>query len=94
MPENAVMVPTSVIRSIAGVSTTDHLFSRLYPSGWRLFGNEGHLRDDALGAYLAGATSAQAIGLRNWAQRAIVFPAQKTRALRGIVLGPATEAEP
>ena len=86
-------VPTSVIRTIAGVSTSDHLFSTLYPSGWRLIGNQGHLRDDALGAYLASAASSRAIGLRNWAQRAIVFPAQKTRARLGIVLVAATEVE-
>jgi hypothetical protein len=87
-------VPTSAIRSIAGVSTTDHLFSKLYPSGWRLFGSEGHLRDDVLGAYLASAASPKAIGLRNWAQRAIVYPAQKVRARLGIVIEPATEARP
>ncbi len=86
-------VPTAAIRKIAGVSTTDHLFAKLYPAGWRLFGSDGHLRDDALGAYLASATSPNAIGLRNWARRNIVFPAHKARARLGITLEPPTEPQ-
>ena len=86
-------VPTSVIRKIANLSVTDHLFSKLYPSGWQLIGDEGHLRDDALVLYLSTASSQEAVRFKNWVQKNIVFPAQKTRARLGIVIQCATDAE-
>ncbi len=85
-------VPVGMVRKIAKISVTDHLFSTLYPSGWRVLDGEAHLRDDALVLYLASATSNDARRFGNWVQKNIAFPSHTARARLGIVIPRATEA--
>ncbi len=87
-------VPTSAIRKIAGTSVTDSLLAQLYPSGWKLLDNQGHLRDDALIEYLSTACALDAVKFKNWALRNIVYPARITRDRLGVKLDPADEEEP
>ena len=86
-------VPTSAIRKIAGTSVTDAVLARLYPSGWQLFDNKGHLREDALMAYLATASAMEAVRFKNWAQKNIVYPAQINRHQLGVKIDFANEEE-
>lgn len=89
--EHARWVPVAVLRKIAGVTVSDQLLAQRYPSGWQLFEKRAHLRDDALMAYLSTASSPEAAKFKNWAQRNIAYPAEKTRARLGIRLENATQ---
>lgn len=89
--EHARWVPAAMLRKIAGVTVSDQLLAQRYPTGWQLFDKVGHLRDDALMAYLATASSTEAVKFKNWAQRNLAYPAQKTRERLGIRLEDATQ---
>ncbi|MCX7239241.1 MAG: hypothetical protein NTU86_02265 [Burkholderiales bacterium] len=81
-------IATHEIRTIVGNLATDHALAKIFPSGHRALGKngEGYLRDDALVAHLANATSAQGIKFKNWVERNVAFPARRIRKRLGIVL--------
>lgn len=89
--EHARWVPAAILRKTAGVTVSDQLLAQCYPTGWQHFDKRGHLRDDALMAYLATASSTEAVKFKNWVQRNIAYPAQKTRERLGIRLEDATQ---
>ena len=82
------------VRRIVGNGATDKALAQTYPGGWHVFDGKGHLRDDALMHYLGREPSSRAVKLRNWAERAIAFPARTERKRRGIYLRDPTLAAP
>jgi hypothetical protein len=89
--EHARWIPVAMLRKTAGVTVSDELLAQRYPTGWRVLNKHAHLRDDALMGYLSTASSTEAIKFKNWAQRNIAYPAQKTRERLGIRLEDATQ---
>jgi len=85
-------ISTELVRNIVGQLASDQALATIFPSGHQYFGKDkkGHLRDDALVAHLANATTPQAIKFKNWAQRNIAYPANKTRERLGIKLAAPT----
>jgi hypothetical protein len=88
-------VATDEIRQIVGQLAGDQALAKIFPSGHQRMGkgDKGYLRDDALIAHLANATTPQAIKFKNWAQRNIAYPASKTRERAGIKIA-AASADP
>ena len=85
-------ISTELVRNIVGQLASDQALAKLYPSGHQYLeeNRPGYLRDDALVLHLSQATTPQAIKFKNWAQRNIAFPAQKTRQRLGIKLADPT----
>ena len=84
-------IATELVRKIVGQLASDQALATIFPSGRQYLGKDkGYLRDDALVAHLANATTPQAIKFKNWAQRNIAYPANKTRERLGIKLAAPT----
>lgn len=81
-------VRLSDIRAIAGFTASDTALQVTYPAGWRLLGRPPlpHLSDEALLAHIAKERTPQAVRLRIWIEREIVFPARRERERLGIKL--------
>ena len=76
------------IRAIAGFTASDAALQVTYPTGWRRLGRPPlpHLSDEALLAHIAKERSPEAMRLRLWVEREIVFPARRERERHGIRL--------
>jgi hypothetical protein len=76
------------IRAIAGFTASDAALQVTYPAGWRLLGRPAvaHLSDEALLVHIAKERTPQAVRLRIWIEREIVFPARREREHHGIRL--------
>ena len=76
------------IRAITGFTASDAALKVTYPAGWRLLGRPPlpHLSDEALLAHIAKERTPQAVRLRIWIEREIVFPARRERERHGIRL--------
>ncbi|MGZ5204021.1 MAG: hypothetical protein ACXWCU_02620 [Caldimonas sp.] len=76
------------IRAIAGFTASDAALQITYPGGWSLRGRppEPHLSDEALLAHLAKERGPEAVRLRQWVEREIVFPARRQRERFGVRL--------
>ena len=76
------------IRAIAGFTASDAALQVTYPAGWRLLGRPplAHLSDEALLAHIAKGRTPEAVRLRLWIEREIVFPARREREHHGIRL--------
>jgi len=76
------------IRAIAGFTASDAALQVTYPAGWRLLGRPPlpHLSDEALLAHIAKERTPEAVRLRLWIEREIVFPARRERERLGIRL--------
>ena len=76
------------IRAIVGFTASDAALQVTYPNGWRMLGKPPlpHLSDEALLVHIAKERSPQAVRLRLWIEREIVFPARREREHRGIRL--------
>ena len=76
------------IRAIAGFTASDAALQVTYPAGWRLLGRPAlaHLSDEALLAHIAKERTPEAVRLRLWIEREIVFPARREREHHGIRL--------
>jgi len=85
-------IATDLVRKIVGQLASDQALATIFPSGHQYLGKDkkGYLRDDALVEHLANATTPQAIKFKNWAQRNIAYPANKTRERLGIKLAAPT----
>jgi hypothetical protein len=77
-------IATDQVRKIIGQLAGDHALGQIFRAGHQMEGKKGYLRDDALVAHLANATTPQAIKFKNWVERNIGFPARKTRERLGI----------
>ena len=76
------------IRAIAGFTASDAALQVTYPAGWRLLGRPPlpHLSDEALLVHIGKERSPEAVRLRLWIEREIVFPARHEREHHGIRL--------
>lgn len=76
------------IRAIAGFTASDASLQVTYPAGWRRLGKPAlpHLSDEALLAHIAKERSPEAVRLRLWIEREIVFPARRERERHGVRL--------
>jgi hypothetical protein len=76
------------IRAIVGFTASDAALQVTYPSGWRMLGRPPlpHLSDEALLVHIAKERSPEAVRLRLWIEREIVFPARRERERHGIRL--------
>ncbi|MCE9660662.1 MAG: hypothetical protein K8R60_19205 [Burkholderiales bacterium] len=76
------------IRAIAGFTASDAALQVTYPAGWRLLGRPPlpHLSDEALLAHIAKGRTPEAVRLKIWIEREIVFPARREREHHGIRL--------
>jgi len=74
------------VRAIVGFTTSDGALALSYPDGVLRIGRppEPHVRDEALMAHLDKERSPEALGLRRWVERTIVFPSRRERARLGI----------
>ena len=74
------------VRAIVGFTASDGALAIAYPDAVLRIGRppEPHLRDEALLAHLAKERAPEAIRLRIWVERAIVFPARRERERLGI----------
>ncbi|HEY2561085.1 MAG TPA: hypothetical protein VGI48_15365 [Caldimonas sp.] len=74
------------VRAIVGFTASDGALAITYPEGVARIGRppEPHLRDEALLAHLAKERSPEALRLRHWVEREIVFPARRERDRLGI----------
>ena len=84
-------IATEEVRKVVGQLASDEALAALFPSGHQRLGKnqKAYLRDDALVAHLANATTPQAIKFKNWAERNVAFPARKIRQRKGIAIAPA-----
>lgn len=76
------------IRAIAGFTASDAALQVTYPAGWRRLGRPPlpHLSDEALLVHIGKERSPEAVRLRLWIEREIVFPARRERAHHGVRL--------
>jgi len=76
------------IRAIAGFTASDAALQVTYPAGWRLLGRPPlpHLSDETLLAHIGKERSPEAVRLRLWIEREIVFPARRRREHHGVRL--------
>lgn len=74
------------VRAIVGFTASDGALAISYPDGVLRIGRppEPHVRDEALLAHLEKERSAEAVRLRIWVEREIVFPARRERERLGI----------
>jgi hypothetical protein len=73
------------VRAIAGFTASDGALAITYRDGVRSLGRpaEPHIADEALLAHLAKERSPDALRLRRWVEREIVFPARRQRERLG-----------
>ena len=83
------------VRKAIGFTAGDAALQVAYPAGFQRIGRgaQAHLGDEALLAHLAKERSPEAIRLRLWVEREIVFPARRERERFGIRTAP-SEARP
>jgi len=76
------------IRAIVGFTASDAALQVAYPAGWRMLGRPplAHLSDEALLVHIAKERTPEAVRLRLWIEREIVFPARREREHHGIRL--------
>ena len=76
------------IRAIAGFTASDAALQVTYPAGWRRLGRPPlpHLSDEALLAHIAKERTPEAVRLKIWIEREIVFPARRERERNGVRL--------
>jgi len=76
------------IRAVVGFTASDAAFQVTYPGGWRMLGRPPlpHLSDEALLVHIGKERSPEAVRLRLWIEREIVFPARREREHHGIHL--------
>jgi len=76
------------IRAIVGFTASDAALQVTYPAGWRRLGRPPlpHLSDEALLAHIAKERTPEAVRLKLWIEREIVFPARRERERHGIRL--------
>ena len=76
------------IRAIVGFTASDAALQVTYPNGWRMLGRPPlpHLSDEALLVHIGKERSPEALRLRLWIEREIVFPARREREHHGIRL--------
>ena len=76
------------IRTILGFTASDAALQVTYPAGWRMLGRPPlpHLSDEALLVHIAKERTPEAVRLRLWIEREIVFPARREREHHGIRL--------
>ncbi len=88
-------IATEEVRKIIGQLAGDQALAKLFPSGHQRMGKDqkGYLRDDALVAHLAQATTPQAIKFKNWAERNVAFPARRIRKRLGITISEASSSD-
>ena len=74
------------IRAIVGFTASDGALAVSYPDAVLAIGRPPvpHVRDEALLAHLAKERSPEALRLRRWVEREIVFPARRERERLGI----------
>jgi hypothetical protein len=74
------------VRAIVGLTATDGALAITYPDCLARIGRppEPHLRDEALLAHLEKERSPEALRLRHWVEREIVFPARRERERLGV----------
>ncbi len=74
------------VRAIVGFTASDGALAVAYADGVRRLGRAGepYVRDEALLAHLAKERSPDAVRLRAWVEREIVFPARRERERLGI----------
>jgi hypothetical protein len=74
------------VRAIVGFTATDGALAITYPESVARIGRppEPHLRDEALLAHLDKERSPEALRLRHWLEREVVFPARRERERLGI----------
>ena len=97
-PETAERRNSTLERALDEEALAEHallreLQPRFQPGEGRRLEPAGRRRraaDDALVAHLSNATTPQAIKFKNWAQRNIAYPANKTRERLGIKLAAPT----
>ena len=68
------------IRRIAGYTAGDNTLQVAYAAGFRRIGGEAHLNAEALLTHLGKEKSPEALKLRQWVEREIVFPSRRERA--------------
>ena len=76
------------IRAILGFTASDAALQVTYPNGWRILGKPPlpHLSDEALLVHIGKERSPEAVRLRLWIEREIVFPARREREQHGVRL--------
>jgi len=74
------------VRRAVGFTASDAALQVTYPSGFQRIGRpaEPHLSDETLLAHLAKERTPEAIRMRQWVEREIVFPARRERERLGI----------
>ena len=74
------------VRAIVGFTASDGALAISYPDSVRRLGRSGeaHVADEALLAHLLKERSPEAVRLRVWVEREIVFPARRERERLGI----------
>ncbi len=79
-------VRLSDIRAIVGFTASDGALALAYPAGWQRIGRSGEafLGEDALVAHLGKERGPEALRLRRWVEREIVFPARRERERLGV----------
>jgi hypothetical protein len=84
--EHGRWVRLADVRAIVGFTASDGALAVSYPEGVRRIGRppEPHLRDEALLAHLDKERSPEALRLRHWVERTIVFPSRRQRERLGI----------
>ena len=74
------------VRAIIGFTANDGALAIAYPDGVRQLGRpaEAHISEEALVAHLRKERAPEAVRLRVWVEREIVFPARRERERLGI----------
>ncbi len=80
----------SDVRDVVGFTASDGTLAIAYPAGWRRIGraNEAFIGEDALLEHLGKERGPEALRLRHWVERQIVFPARRERERLGIRVRP------
>ncbi len=79
-------VRLSDVRAIVGFTASDGALAVAYPAGWRRIGRSGeaYLGEAALLEHLGKERGPDALRLRLWVEREIVFPARRERERLGV----------
>lgn len=74
------------VRAVVGFTASDGALAITYPDGVRRLGRpaEAHVGEEALLAHLRKERSPEAVRLRSWVEREVVFPARRERERLGI----------
>jgi hypothetical protein len=84
--EHGRWVRLADVRAIVGFTASDGALAISYPDSVLRIGRppEPHVRDEALLAHLDKERSPEALRLRHWVERTIVFPSRRERDRLGI----------